>query len=359
MPSIDRPEKADERRRSHSNFFEREAEAWESLRRAQRAIGARSRPSDALEARIQVVETLRSARGARFGATAYNGVPEVREQLDGGAAPGDPDAIPGGAEAVAVLANRLAEAATYWIAPDMVDLLEAAAATMPSQPVLASDLPSPLGFAWLPFTAGDAFGYGSLRAMAWDTEGGGSDQVRVTTFLDLEDWVRQTREDATSPAVRTRGFPLFPDRWHDWTLGREWESSFLPDAHLSEGPIKVPPAVFWRRRFCQAMWALIAEPYVDVVGQRAERPVLRRAERARLRAAGDVRVITLRRQHHAAEGDTERPVDWSHRWIVSGHWRRQWYPAQEQHRLRYILPHVKGPDDKPLVVKDTVFALRR
>lgn len=30
-----------------------------------------------------------------------------------------------------------------------------------------------------------------------------------------------------------------------------------------------------------------------------------------------------------------------------------------EHRLRYILPYVKGPDDKPVVVKDTVFALRR
>jgi hypothetical protein len=56
---------------------------------------------------------------------------------------------------------------------------------------------------------------------------------------------------------------------------------------------------------------------------------------------------------------TPSPVDWSHRWVVSGHWRHQYLPSCGTHRQQWIASHVKGPDDKPLVVRDEVTYLRR
>jgi len=32
-------------------------------------------------------------------------------------------------------------------------------------------------------------------------------------------------------------------------------------------------------------------------------------------------------------------------------WRNQWYPSLSQHRQKWISPYVKGPEDKPLVVR--------
>jgi hypothetical protein len=73
-----------------------------------------------------------------------------------------------------------------------------------------------------------------------------------------------------------------------------------------------------------------------------------------------VRVVTLRRLHRTeaapAEGTAEH-VEWSHRWLVSGHWRWQRVGVgRTERRLTYVRPHVKGPDDKPLVVPETVRA---
>jgi hypothetical protein len=74
----------------------------------------------------------------------------------------------------------------------------------------------------------------------------------------------------------------------------------------------------------------------------------------------EVKVVQLRRfesQPHQ-EGNAE-PVDWSCRWIVNGHWRNQPY-ANGEHKLIYIMPFVKGPEDKPLrVPAHTVYSVNR
>jgi hypothetical protein len=77
--------------------------------------------------------------------------------------------------------------------------------------------------------------------------------------------------------------------------------------------------------------------------------------------ASDVKIIELRRVESSPPplGHVSEPVDWSCRWILSGHWRNQAY-ANAEHKLIYILPYVKGPEDKPLrVPTHTVYAVRR
>lgn len=78
-----------------------------------------------------------------------------------------------------------------------------------------------------------------------------------------------------------------------------------------------------------------------------------------LEAPTDVRVISLRRQesapHDAGDG---RVVDWRWRWVVSGHWRKQ--AVKDGHRLTYINPYMKGPDDRPLKPPSTtVYEVKR
>lgn len=46
----------------------------------------------------------------------------------------------------------------------------------------------------------------------------------------------------------------------------------------------------------------------------------------------------------------EHGIDWKCRWIVRCHPRNQWYPSEEKHKIIWIAPYVKGPDDAPLKV---------
>jgi hypothetical protein len=121
----------------------------------------------------------------------------------------------------------------------------------------------------------------------------------------------------------------------------------------------VKPGIEAFRRLLQAMWSIIAEPYVATEDQRVDRHAIRGAQRAGLISDGQVRIVTLRRSSYRRPAGVSSNVEWTHRWIVRPHWRNQWYPSRGVHRQRYIAPYVKGPDDKPLLANESVFALRR
>jgi hypothetical protein len=102
-------------------------------------------------------------------------------------------------------------------------------------------------------------------------------------------------------------------------------------------------------------WALMGQP-ISVAGREvADRAERRRCERAA--APSDCVVVRLRRLAADSAGSGAGPVEWSHRWLVSGHWTRQPYgPGRSLRRPTWISPYVKGPADKPLIVKDKVTA---
>lgn len=92
---------------------------------------------------------------------------------------------------------------------------------------------------------------------------------------------------------------------------------------------------------------------------------LDRAERRRAERRGRLsrlRIVHLRRYAQTAPSTHggESDVEWSRRWTVRGHWRNQPYgPGRTHIRAKYIRPFVKGPPDKPLVVKDHMYAVTR
>ena len=124
-------------------------------------------------------------------------------------------------------------------------------------------------------------------------------------------------------------------------LGAGWHD---PDSFLS--------------RVLRALWALMAEPSVAEVAQGASAARLERVPARVSEQARRVRVIDVR-EHNEPErvdGDgSRRYKPYDHRFIVSGHWREQACgPNHSERRRRWIAPYVKGPKDKPLVLKDTV-----
>lgn len=71
-----------------------------------------------------------------------------------------------------------------------------------------------------------------------------------------------------------------------------------------------------------------------------------------------VRVITLRRPSGPPTGVTgPRSIEWRSQWWVMGHYRKQWCPSTKTHRVTWIAPYIKGPEDKP--IKEKVYDVVR
>lgn len=154
---------------------------------------------------------------------------------------------------------------------------------------------------------------------------------------------------------------------HDLTS----ESISSNDGLLDEdGNLRTNPHVAMIRLLLLSIWGIMTES-VEIV--RPPRAVHRRAERSGLSSYaenGDIRIITLRKfldiagskkpKNHLAE-----EVQWSHRWIVRGHWA--WRHCSQENadegeinRKRvYIHPFIKGPEDRPLILKEKVYAVVR
>lgn len=120
-------------------------------------------------------------------------------------------------------------------------------------------------------------------------------------------------------------------------------------------------------RFLSSLFATLMlfaqQRLVTAAHERAERHARKRVQAQGWTHEPLIRVVKLRtretRAHTAGESDTAT-IDWSCRWVVRGHWRQQFFPSRNEHRPLWILPHLKGPEEKPLKPpRATVFAIVR
>ena len=192
------------------------------------------------------------------------------------------------------------------------------------------------------------------------------DGKRVNTAVDgFMTGVILNKNDATTDETALTIFPEFVPfdvtAWAADTSWREVTDEYWIDHYQTEPGICTESGAYWRR-WLLAFWALCTD-HIHV--QRPARPVLRRAARTPLGAApdyGDVRVIVLRHRTVHPDGHEPQPTDvnWSHQWMVNGHWGfRACGPGRTQRRLVYIAPYIKGPPDKPLIIRDDVNVLKR
>jgi hypothetical protein len=111
-------------------------------------------------------------------------------------------------------------------------------------------------------------------------------------------------------------------------------------------------------------WVCSAAMFLEQTIITTRAATLDRAARRRCEKVGQdttCHVVQLRaaiEAEHAESG--EHTVEWSHRWMVRGHWRRQFFPSRHANAPVWIHPHIKGPDDKPFAdPKPTVFSVNR
>lgn len=290
------------------------------------------------------------------------------------------------------LANILRGGEAYYIDSHMLPLITAAAESMPEEDVRLSDLPSEYGFMLIPGGISKIdirFMQLKLNALIWNRRGNGVDLHWLTDKYDMTD--SQNVVMAEKYAKRYASIPRF-------TVVQSTRIEFDAPLPLSTGPdFVLPPEVanqirihytdsgdlsMWVpegysapelqerinaagirtdsvSRWLLTTWRLMQQSITSVVTEEPPRQLRRQLERKNL-PSQHVTVITLRRSSIKGDGTTE--VEWTHRWLVRGHWRNQ--PCKDEngewiHRLIYIHPYVKGPEDAPLLIREHVYSLAR
>jgi hypothetical protein len=276
--------------------------------------------------------------------------------------------------------SALIGADPIWVSPDMMTLVEGAAKTFVPEPLHDSDLITERGFAWLPrpLWMTDIHGLAvSYRAISWFPAS--------YTFVAEGDTMRDI---APAPGIFLMLYHYAgdPDDYAGDTTGRvkELEREFF---NLAGGSIltHVTPWVYGQgypdserrdsavprdmefsglgeiARWVQVLFRLMSQTICVTTRERPSKPFRKRWAKAGLKERLCV-VVTLRRHREDAfpADPEERHVEWTHRWLVSGHWRNQWYPSLSLHRQVWITPYIKGPEEAPLVIRPVrVFKLAR
>ncbi len=306
--------------------------------------------SAALDCQVALVDFWQSWRG-RETATSV-----TAQMLRGaGSAPTPQDFCRG-------MVHELFDATPYFVSTAMLRLWETAAADLPDLALAPSMVPAPSGFVYLetPWV---------IDASPWPP---GSDQPDALAAFSWEQGAIRTltRTDQPHLMVSTYraslegGIPQLASAI-EWPYGEPWEGWGRPDnwpTTEKEGPVYRPQRGRSERRAVLAFFLLVAQKLWSTVPHAAAREVRRRA--ARLLPdllCPQVEVVQLRRRVAASGPEVgTREVEWSCQWFVQGHWRQQWYPSTEQHRPIWVLPYVKGPEDKPLKPPSTkLFAVVR
>jgi hypothetical protein len=250
----------------------------------------------------------------------------------------------------------------FFVSAEMVDVIEAAAEQFTPEALLATDVMTHTGFCWFerPFGIHDRFDEPMfLRGWSWCRIEQGIAGVGMPSMT--EDGVILTMlRDAVDPeAAYPEGLAV--TLYCDWNKEGHTPLGFAP-IHLTpwwfgmtfegneidtEGK---PTGAGWWWRILQVTLRLMQQRIAVQHAERAARPRRREAVRAGW-FDREVQVVRLRRERGERHEPSGEEAGYSHRFIVGGHWRNQWYPSGQVHRQIWISPYVKGPDDKPLVVK--------
>lgn len=321
-----------------------------------------------------------------------------------------PDDWPSAVEMVlADEARYLAEAELYVLTPQMCDVVIAAALSLTREDLeLAGeeDLPGLTGVVVLPrpvlvrAVTGDL---GDDRAYTWrfpsQIQGPGAGPrglrdipaVRMSAYHDSNGPVRPDTFTEFAARARAEGTPLPPllldsvrclplrykatpgqvETLAEFAAGvrragdanREQQAAAGMNENRVIGEYTVGDVIDDRDdtfmpRFLYAFWRL-CEQRIAVAGDAGVNHSAQ-VVAARAGVSPDVRIVRLRRAEQ--DGDERQGDDghqWHHRWVVRMHKVRQWYPAEQKHRVIYRGPYVKGPADKPLLGGETVRGLIR
>jgi hypothetical protein len=229
----------------------------------------------------------------------------------------------------------------YWVSGEMADLIEHASMSLPDEPLCREELPNPNGFCLLerPVQMNGAGAVdGIVVGWCWSADGRMRSSGGVPYMISC-------------PLILVPGRDLvLPFAADCYDFGDRPMAILMDELRGTDDPI--------RRQMLRTFWKISQQRLADRTPAIPSRSARRRMEKAGL-PVPQIITVTLRRIQRPAHEPQGNIVDWTHRWIVSGFWRRQFMPKLGGHRVQWIDPYVKGPEDKPLVIKERRYALVR
>jgi len=256
--------------------------------------------------------------------------------------------------------NSLRDAELYWVSPEMTEVIETLA---PSIPDCLPQPPCQSGFVVFgkAVSGTDAQNGGLIytTAFLWapvTTVLGECISIETYAHKDvLAVWLQMSAKERED-FHEIMPLKLHPTGGSEWPLQSEISDFSLLGAEDGDQEASMKED----RRLLATFWALCSQKITVEDRWEPDRRLRRQFERHKgYHIPPAVRVIRLREPTARTQGAGEGEVEWSHRWIVGSHWRRQWHPSTGQHVPTLIEAFVKGPKDKPLVVRQTVKALVR
>lgn len=275
--------------------------------------------------------------------------------------------------------QRLRAADLYYVAEEMSELARVAGESLPRFTLDVEDLPSPGGFIQFASSIGsyvsDEDGGLPRRihivACSWGrtTLRTGHEGVWVTFWCPtnrsglVERFVREDglRRTDAERIVRAMGAELTWDNEAFLPFGTDGLALVDRNRRVAGGGLGATgrSTTPWIQSL-RAGWLLISQQGIaDVERQRLSRQQQRRAVREGC-PFGDVQVVRLRGRSGPGKSAGADDSGYSVRWMVRGHWRHQAYGAQRGlRRPVWVKPHLKGPSDAPLSIREKVLLIDR
>lgn len=254
-------------------------------------------------------------------------------------------------ERFALTARHLTIGGLYWVAPDMVALAASAGRSLDTVSLDMHTRPSAAGLMVMD---------GGVGLTHYDRE------QRIDIPIDAISWGPHPRGlEVTFWGARSRIDDQVGPR--GMSLDHEAIPALFPiggnEFEIHETPVEDMVAETGSA-MCTlvAAWHLMQQPTLaDRYPAERDKKAARSYARAG-RGEPDVTIIDLRRRYRPGDDQPteEQPGRYSHRWVVSGHWRQQPYgPGRELRQRIWIADYVKGPDGAPLMVRERVNVWRR
>lgn len=255
----------------------------------------------------------------------------------------------GQVEADAHFRRTLELASPYYWAWHICEMVEVSAMTVPEWKLKAEDLVTPYGFSWfacpLPLydpykqkTPKDGGGNHWMVGFCWGPDGVGG--VWVYSLYQAKPAIMITGQQVGGYVKLGRGFC--------WRFDET-----IRDAIVSPPSPKYQGRIFRELDYLSASFLFLNQRIIRVDTRSDARYFDSQGRPTRVDADPNPLVRTVQLRRTAVGRDHEertRQIDWSHRWLVSAHWRQQWYPSLDEHRPVLVSPYMKGPEDKPLKV---------
>lgn len=256
----------------------------------------------------------------------------------------------------------------WWVSEDMTKLAwDVAMSGTEPEDLDERELPAPSGIMWLNGGGGPAllthrlpddqfFETGttptellSVNAIAWYTP-----SAKSSGILGLE-----------IGKPRFMGLSASPQLAHDTT---QWGGVISPldvESNLIDY-FRIPTYVtfnnlkFLPRKLALIVMRLAREESLGETQQETFGGSSQGKKRAKNKKIETITCALLRQRQYSSESEREAESrEYSHRWIVRGHMRNQPVGPRnaeggQKHERVWIAPYVKGPEDKPLVIKDRV-----